>query len=227
MVSNALEMLIYVSKSAGLTMAFTVGRAREVAYLIGVLVVVSVLTAPVAQAQEQATATEQTPTPRGTNLSFGGLKVSSDLPVQVVSDELEMDQNIDTAVFAGRVEVEQGDLKLNSAKVLVEYGTTEGSTQSKKIIRMTASGDVIMISPTETAEADKAVYTVATSEIVMTGDVVVTQGPNRVAGERMVVNLDDGTAVMVGRVRTFIDTSKSKDPDPAASDTAPTNDTSQ
>jgi lipopolysaccharide export system protein LptA len=65
-----------------------------------------------------------------------------------------------------------------------------------------------MSSPTESAEGEQAVYTIADKQMVMTGDVAVTQGSNIVTGQRMVVNLDDGTAVMEGRVRTIIDTSK-------------------
>lgn len=218
-----------------MAMASTLVRARSVAHLLGVAIVALVFSAPVMQAQEQATtpdpatdpATEQAPAPRGTELSFGGLKVSADLPVQVVSDELQMDQNVNTAMFAGNVDVEQGDLKLNSATVLVEYGMLEGSTKPNQIIRMTASGGVTMTSPTETAESDEAVYIIATREIVMTGNVVVTQGPNTVSGERMVVYLDDGTAMMQGRVRTIIDTSKSKKTETATSDTEPAKDVGQ
>ncbi len=177
-------------------------------------------------AQEQTTATaqqtdEQTPAPRGTNLSLGAFKLSADEPVQVVSDTLQMDQNINTAIFTGNVQVEHGDLQLNSDTVIVEYGTPEGSTKTNQILRITAKGDVKVTSPTETAESREAVYTLATREIVMTEDVVVTQGPNIVTGQRMVVKLDDGTAVMQGRVHTFIDTRKPQDDATDATGEAP------
>lgn len=143
----------------------------------------------------------------GTALSMGAMKVSGDLPVEVTSDELQVDQTANTATFKGNVIVVQGDMRLSSDSVLVEYGPTEEGGRSR-IQKMTATGEVIMTSPTESAEGREAVYTVADRTLVMTGDVVVTQGPSVVTGQRMVVFLDDGTAVMEGRVRTVIETGR-------------------
>lgn len=216
-------------------MGFVMSWARGVTHL-GALVIFALVFAVSAmplKAQEQTTTTSDqatdaaAATPRGTNLSLGAFKVSADMPVQVVSDELQMDQNVNTAIFTGNVEVEHGDLTLNSATVLVEYGMVEGSTKSNQIIRITARGDVKMTSPTETAESSVAVYTLATRQIVMTDNVVVTQGPNTVSGERMVVNLDDGTAVMQGRVHTFITNSKPQNSATDAAGDAPAEDSSQ
>jgi lipopolysaccharide export system protein LptA len=202
-------------------MVFVRVRARHVAHLCFVAILGAIIAVSALPLQAQTTtettaevATDETPAPRGTNLSLGAFKVSADMPIEVVSDELQMDQNISTAIFKGNVLVEHGDLTLNCATVLVEYGTPEGSTKSNQIIRITATGDVKMTSPTETAESDKAVYTLATRQVVMTDNVVVTQGPNTVSGERMVVSLDDGTAVMQGRVRTTIGTGKQQDATP-------------
>jgi lipopolysaccharide export system protein LptA len=143
----------------------------------------------------------------GTALSMGAMKVSGDLPVEVTSDELQVDQTANTATFKGNVIVVQGDMRLSSNSVLVEYGPSEEGGRSR-IQKMTATGDVIMTSPTESAEGREAVYTVADRTLVMTGDVVVTQGPSVVTGQRMVVYLDDGAAVMEGRVRTVIETGR-------------------
>ncbi|GAW33339.1 LPS-assembly protein LptD [Roseovarius sp. A-2] len=159
--------------------------------------------------------------PRGTRLAFGSIKVSADMPLEVVSDTLSMDQNVDIAIFSGSVVVDHGELQLKAGTVQVEYGNAEEGGAANGIIRVIAEGDVLMQSPDETAEGDRAVYTIATSEIVVTGDVVVTQGINRVTGERMIVDLEAGTAVMVGRVRTFIDPGATgdEDPDPGSAET--------
>lgn len=151
---------------------------------------------------------------RGVGLSMGAMKVSADLPVEVTSDELQVDQTANTAAFKGNVVVVQGDMRLASDSVLVEYGPSEEGGRSR-IRKMTASGGVIMTSPAESAEAREAVYTVADRRLVMSGDVVVTQGPSVVTGDRMVVFLDDGAAVMEGRVRTVIETGGPR-PDDAA-----------
>lgn len=211
-------------------MAFDTGRAREVAggFMIVLLAGFSIPEGGRAQtvvppsAQPAAQPVVGTPTrPNGTKLSMGGLKLSGDQPVEVTSDELQVDQNANTATFAGNVLVVQGDMRMTSKTVLVEYGMAEGATRPNQIYRLTASGGVLMTSPTESAEGQQAVYTIADKQMVMTGDVVVTQGPNVVTGQRMVVNLADGTAVMVGRVRTIIDTSKPAEAPAGAPATAP------
>ncbi len=200
-------------------MTFLIGKPRKGAHLAALVffAFAVALPSPPLLAQEQTAASDAAPAPRGTSLSLGAFKVSADMPIEVVSDELQMDQNVNTAVFTGNVEVIHGDMTLNSATVLVEYGKVEGSNKSNEIIRITASGGVIMTSPDTTAESREAVYTMATREVVMSGDVVVTQGPNKVAGEQMVIYLDDGTAVMQGRVHTTIDTSKPQNTDSEAS----------
>jgi lipopolysaccharide export system protein LptA len=46
--------------------------------------------------------------------------------------------------------------------------------------------------------------------LTMTGDVLVTQGPTVVAGDRMVVNMQTGDDSVGGRVRTLFDTEASE-----------------
>ena len=65
---------------------------------------------------------------------------------------------------------------------------------------------MLLVTATEAAEAAKAVYSVATSEIIMTGDVVLTQGGNALSGQKLRVNLKDGTATVEGRVTTTLQT---------------------
>ena len=179
------------------THPFGIGNA--VAMLLFALVAGLIMTSTGVSAQER--------TGGGTALSMGAMKVSADQPVEVTSDELQVDQTANTATFQGNVIVVQGDMRLSSDSVLVEYGPSEEGGRSR-IQKMTATGDVLMTSPTESAEGREAVYTVADRTLVMTGDVVVTQGPSVITGERMVVRLDDGTAVMEGRVRTVIETGR-------------------
>jgi lipopolysaccharide export system protein LptA len=63
-------------------------------------------------------------------------------------------------------------------------------------------GRVLFASPSEAAEADEAEYTIASGEVVMTGDVLLTQGSSTISGNRLVYNLDAGTGSMEGRVQT-------------------------
>lgn len=141
---------------------------------------------------------------QGMEMTIGGLRVAAGLPVEVTADQLQVDQTTGLATFSGAVVVIQGDMRLSADEVQVEYGT--GGDGPRRIARLLASGSVTLASPNEAAEAREAVYTIDDRRIVMTGDVVLTQGPNVVTGQRLVANLADGTAVMEGRVRTIIET---------------------
>ena len=42
--------------------------------------------------------------------------------------------------------------------------------------------------------------------VIMTGDVLLTQGKNTLQSQKMIVNLEDGSAQMEGRVKTIMRT---------------------
>ena len=138
------------------------------------------------------------------NIAFGGLKQDTSLPVQVEADSLTVEQASGTAVFSGNVRVAQGDLKLAAARVQVEY-----AADGKAIERLHASGGVTMANASDAAEAKEAVYTIDSGNLVMTGDVLLTQGQSAIAGQKLVIDLKAGTGVMEGRVSTtFVPGSK-------------------
>ena len=71
---------------------------------------------------------------------------------------------------------------------------------------MTASGGVTIVSGQEAAESNNAVYSLASETIVMTGDVLLTQGPSAITGDRFTYNLNTGSGEMSGRVKTILRT---------------------
>ena len=86
----------------------------------------------------------------------------------------------------------QGDNRLRADRVQGAGGDSGGISQ------VTASGNVYYVTPTETIRGDRAVYTVSTSSIVVTGDVILTQGRNVLTGGRLTYNIDTGAAQMEG-----------------------------
>jgi len=137
---------------------------------------------------------------QGANVSFGTEDHDSSQPVEVTSDRLDIDQTGGTATFSGNVVVVQGELTLSADSVRVEYGQTE----PREIERIFAFDNVTLVSPTEAAEGDEAVYEMATRSVVMTGNVLLTQALNAVSGDRLTIDLDTGTGVVEGRVRTVL-----------------------
>lgn len=133
-----------------------------------------------------------------TEVRFGGLRQDTSLPVEVDADSLSVDQAAGTAVFTGNVLVKQGDMRMTAEKIEVEYG--EGGSG---IDKLHATGGVTLVSPEDAAEAEEAVYTIAGGTVVMSGNVLLTQGNAAISGDSLTVNLKSGTGMMTGRVKTI------------------------
>lgn len=132
-----------------------------------------------------------------TAIELKGLRQDTSLPVEVEADRLAVDQANGQATFTGNVKVTQGEMTITAGEARVEY-TPDG----KGIDKVLLSGRVLFASPTDAAEADEAVYTIASGEVVLTGDVLLTQGATTISGGRLVYDLDAGTGAMDGRVQT-------------------------
>ena len=136
-------------------------------------------------------------------IDFGGLAQDTSLPVEVAADNLEVNQADGTAVFTGNVLVTQGEMKLSADRIQVVYATEgEGRIQT-----LNANGGVTLVNGAEAAEAAEAVYDIDSGNVVMTGDVMLTQGQTALSGNRLVIDLTSGTGRMEGRVRTIFETS--------------------
>lgn len=133
-------------------------------------------------------------------VAFGGLRADRTAPVEVTAESLAVNQGDGTAIFTGNVRIAQGQMRLSAGQVRVEYGNAERS----QISRMYASGGVTLVSDAEAAEAQEALYDVRSGTVVLTGDVLLTQGQNVLSGQRMTVDLATGTGQMDGRVRTIL-----------------------
>ncbi|WP_323005305.1 LptA/OstA family protein [Pseudorhodobacter sp.] len=142
---------------------------------------------------------------QGASVAFGGLKQDTTLPVEVSADQLTVNQADGTAVFVGNVLVGQGEMRLSAGRVKVEY-TSDGSG----ISRLFASEGVTLINATDAAESQEAVYTIDSGNVVMTGEVLLTQGGNALSGQKLVIDLKAGTGVMEGRVQTVFQPGKAK-----------------
>lgn len=130
-------------------------------------------------------------------IAFGDLKQDTTLPVEVTADQLAVNNADGTAVFTGNVSVIQGEMTLAAPEVQVKYGVDRS-----KIDQLIAKGGVKITNLGDTATAENALYTIATGIVVMTGDVRLTQGASTMAGQKLSINLTDGTGVMEGRVTT-------------------------
>lgn len=121
-------------------------------------------------------------------------------PVEVTAEALSVDQKTGKAVFSGNVLIGQGKMRLSADRVTVTYAQGD----QRKISALRAEGNVTLVSGEDAAEAQAADYNVAAGNVVLTGDVLLTQGGNVLAGEKVTVDLATGTANASGRVRSVL-----------------------
>lgn len=121
-------------------------------------------------------------------------------PVEVTADSLQVNQSTGLATFVGNVLIGQGDMRLSAERVVVTYA----AHNPQKISKLHAEGNVTLASGQDAAEAKSADYDVDSGNVVLKGDVLLTQGGNVLSGQTVTVNLASGTANASGRVRSVL-----------------------
>lgn len=146
---------------------------------------------------------------------FGGFKHDASQPIKVSSDTLQVRNADQVAIFQGKVDVVQGEVRMRAQRLEVTYRdrgaaakAADGAPGQGAIDRLKAIGEVLISNGKETAKSDTADYDVAKGQIVMQGNVVLLQGENIVKGKRLTIDLASGTAQMGGgRVQVSLEPS--------------------
>ena len=119
---------------------------------------------------------------------------NSDAPIDLTADRLEVQDRADRAIFAGNVRVRQDELTLDTSRLTVAYSSSGGV----QIKRLDASGGVTVRSPSETAPGSFGIYDLDRKLITLVGNVVLQRQGSQLSGQRLVIDLDSGRAVIDG-----------------------------
>lgn len=132
-------------------------------------------------------------------------------PVRIDSDTLELDYKSSNVTYRGHVEVTQGDVTLNSDTLSISYdpralkrtpdpgGTVEKTapgSDADRIKEIVAEGHVRIRQGTKLAEGRRAVFDQAKQTFTLSEGAVLHDGPNQVAGERVIVYLKEERSVV-------------------------------
>ena len=158
--------------------------------------------------------------------AFQGFSRNRKDPVKIEANTLEVHDRDKYAIFIGNVFVQQGDSTLRCRQLKVFYegaiisgqkdkapqsakaaepaptgkatpvGKTVQNDPTQRIRRLEAIGGVIVASKDQKATGDFGVFDMRTNTATITGNVVVTQGPNLLRGEKLVVDLNTGWSQM-------------------------------
>jgi lipopolysaccharide export system protein LptA len=184
--------------------ARTMARLRD---MLAALAIASMATG--AGAQPTKPAPQPTPAPPN---AFQGFSQNHDQPVKIESARLEVRDKDKRATFTGDVHVTQGDTVLTCRTLIVYYEQNAAPTAANpapakvattqpaagggasQIRRLEAIGDVVVVQKDQTATGNKGDFDMKTNTMVLEGNVVVSQGPNVVRGERLVVDMTTGVS---------------------------------
>ena len=155
--------------------------------------------------QSPAKATDQNDFFR--SLSLGSRKE----PIRINSDSLELDYRGSTLTYSGNVHVTQGDVTLESDRLSIAYdreavrgartaepGAVPGRGDTDRIKEVVAEGNVRIRKGDRLAEGQRAVFDQAKQTIVLSDGAVLHEGPNQVAGDRIIVYLQEERSVVEG-----------------------------
>lgn len=127
-------------------------------------------------------------TPDGTSGATSGGKVT------ITGDNFVVDDKTHQATFTGNVVTVQSSITVHSDKVVTSYGKMGGGDISS----FTASGNVTITTPEQTATGDVAVFDPKTQVMTLTGNVVVTNSSGQVQSKKLVVDLKTNKSTFTG-----------------------------
>ncbi|MEM8786345.1 MAG: lipopolysaccharide transport periplasmic protein LptA [Pseudomonadota bacterium] len=133
-----------------------------------------------------------------------GPKLDTDTPIEITADQLDVFQDQQLAIFEGRVDAVQGELRLRSNKLKVYYDADTSRAQptatgsSGNIRELVATGAVQIWNASEQARGNVATYDLKQRSIRMTGDVVLTKGANSLQGTTLLIDLNTGKSKLQG-----------------------------
>lgn len=143
--------------------------------------------------------------------AFQGFTRNRKDPVKIEANSLEVRDKEKAAVFTGNVVVQQGDTIMRCKQLIVHYegnalsGDTkqlpasqqkQQNTSAQRIKRLVAEGGVIVTAKDQKATGDQGVFEMQTNTVTLIGNVIVTQGPNVMRGDKLVVDLTSGRSRM-------------------------------
>ena len=136
--------------------------------------------------------------------SPAGKPLNSKEPIQVVADRLEAFDAEKMVVFSGHAVAVQGDKVIKADKISLYY-KKDKSAQTKPgkdispagdLERIEAQGHVNVTQGSKVVTGELAVYHQDEQKIVMTGNPLMRDGNNTIAGDRIVVFLNENRGVV-------------------------------
>jgi lipopolysaccharide export system protein LptA len=138
---------------------------------------------------------------------FGlGQQMGGKGPVTVTAKSLEYDYGDNVVTYRGDVEATQGQLRIRSDVLTIRLvgrpgGGAEDGRPPVALQEVVATGAVRIDQGTRWATGGRAMFDQEKRILLLTEEPVLHDGPNEIAGERVVVYLDEDRSVVEGGSR--------------------------
>ena len=160
-------------------------------------------------------------------------------PVNIEAGKLDYFDKEQKLIYTGSVVATQGTAKLKASVLTIflasktsakaadakatdwkaadgKANDAAGKGSSNQVQRMTAEGPVTMVQKDQIGTGDNAAYDKAADTVVLTGNVVLTQGENVTKGDKLVYDLKTGHATVSGKRVSGMFKTGSDTPGPSA-----------
>ncbi len=128
---------------------------------------------------------------------------NSEGPIHIISNRLDADNKKRVITFSGHVVAKRSNLTLTCNKLTVLYVAKGG-----EISKITAKGRVVIKQPPRLATCETAIFFQKSNKVVLMGSPVLSEGKNRVSGDKVTFFLDSDKTIIEGgkkgRVSTTI-----------------------
>mgnify|MGYP001284049999 CR=1 FL=1 len=119
------------------------------------------------------------------------INAEESMPVDVIANSMEWDDEKRTAYAKGNAEATQGERKLSADELIVYLNKEKGNNE---VTIIEALGNVIFINNTEIASGEKAKYDLIENNIIIQNNVILRKNENIMAGEFLEMNLETGVS---------------------------------
>jgi lipopolysaccharide export system protein LptA len=139
-------------------------------------------------------------------LTGGNLSYVTERETVTAKDALEYHEADSMAVARGQAVAIQKDRRVEADVLTAKFAP--GANGAQELRQITAEGNVTIITPTDIAKGDRAVYDVARDGAVLTGHVRVTRSDTQLSGDVAEVDFKSGQSRLLnegkGRVRALL-----------------------
>jgi lipopolysaccharide export system protein LptA len=113
--------------------------------------------------------------------------------VDIEADRLDVSTRNGAAVFRGNVKATRGDIVVRGNSLALSY-----DQKTRKVTTLTADGNVSILWQGKEATCSRVVYSLNREVMVLTGNVIIVRGQERLSGQKVTLDLKNDSQTVEG-----------------------------